>query len=329
MYNKIYYNFFLILLTFTTALILNTYVLPHEDAAILFRYSENFSSTGVISYNLNEQPTEGATDFLWMVILAILNKLGLDTYFSAIVLNFLALITTSNIITERFKLNNFYILIIFFIHFSFPFFLVGNIWIFPFVCRTFLVLFLLNILENNIKKILFYSFIGTLIRPDFFFFIFFINLYFFYKSKLNQKLLFIFYIVMGLIYFFSRYLYFGELFPLPFYVKTQWIILENLGWLKQIIFLTPFILYLMLVDKKLFKCKNNYYFNISNYYSNNLLYESTTLSKLWSKILFLLLSSFLVTLFLKYNSAKIYLNFCTILSVCLLSILINFKLKMI
>ena len=73
----------------------------------LFRYSENFSSTGVISYNLNEQPTEGATDFLWMVILAILNKLGLDTYFSAIVLNFLALITTSNIITERFKLNNF------------------------------------------------------------------------------------------------------------------------------------------------------------------------------------------------------------------------------
>ena len=29
--------------------------------------------------------------------------------------------------------------------------------------------------------------------------------------------------------------------------------------------------------------------------------------------------------FLKYNSAKIYLNFCTILSVCLLSILINFK----
>ena len=78
-------------------------------------------------------------------------------------------------------------------------------------------------------------------------------------------------------------------------------------------------------QKNFFKCKNNYYFNISNYYSNNLLYESTTLSKLWSKILFLLLSSFLVTLFLKYNSAKIYLNFCTILSVCLLSILINFK----
>ena len=187
MYNKIYYNFFLILLTFTTALRLNTYVLPHEDAAILFRYSENFSSTGVISYNLNEQPTEGATDFLWMVILAILNKLGLDTYFSAIVLNFLALITTSNIITERFKLNNFYILIIFFIHFSFPFFWSAIFGFSLLFVELFLVLFLLNILENNIKKILFYSFIGTLIRPDFFFFIFFINLYFFYKSKLNQK----------------------------------------------------------------------------------------------------------------------------------------------
>ena len=68
-----------------------------------FDILKTLSNTGVISYNLNEQPTEGATDFLWMVILAILNKLGLDTYFSAIVLNFLVII--SNIITNHYKLN--------------------------------------------------------------------------------------------------------------------------------------------------------------------------------------------------------------------------------
>ena len=102
---KIYYNFFLIAVSLLIATIFSINILPHEDAAILFRYSENLSNTGIISYNPNGVPTEGATDFLWMVIIAILHKFGVDSYFSAITLNLFSLIIISNIITNHYKLN--------------------------------------------------------------------------------------------------------------------------------------------------------------------------------------------------------------------------------
>ena len=71
----------------------------------------------------------------------------------------------------------------------------------------------------------------------------------FLHQKRDKKKIFIPYIIIGLIYFVSRYVYFGEPFPLPFYVKTQWIIFENLGWLKQIIFLIPIIFSLIIFEK--------------------------------------------------------------------------------
>ena len=48
---------------------------PSEDALILYRYSEIFSLTNHISFNLNDIPTEGATDFLWMLIIGIFLKI--------------------------------------------------------------------------------------------------------------------------------------------------------------------------------------------------------------------------------------------------------------
>ena len=58
-----------IFFSFCVAFYLNRNFLPAEDASILFRYSENLIDTGVISYNANGSPTEGATDFLWMIFL--------------------------------------------------------------------------------------------------------------------------------------------------------------------------------------------------------------------------------------------------------------------
>ena len=131
-------------------------------------------------------------------------------------------------------------------------FLVINFWFFVLFVELFLVLLILAVLENNLKKILLFSLLGTLIRPDFILFIFFINIFYFFTSKINKKKIFIPYLIIGLIYFISRFIYFGELLPLPFYVKTQWIILENLGWLKQVIFLIPLLLSLLIFNKNLF-----------------------------------------------------------------------------
>ncbi|RMG67386.1 MAG: hypothetical protein D6722_13275, partial [Bacteroidetes bacterium] len=67
---------------------------PAEDAAILFRYSENLADTGVISYNPGGPPVEGATDFLWMLLLAAAHWLGLETYSASLGLSLLSLLAT-------------------------------------------------------------------------------------------------------------------------------------------------------------------------------------------------------------------------------------------
>ncbi|WP_375770782.1 hypothetical protein NR798_07740 [Archangium gephyra] len=60
---------------------------PHEDAYILFRYARNLADGYGIAFNPGGPPAEGATDFLWMVTLAALNALGLDVAVAAVVAN--------------------------------------------------------------------------------------------------------------------------------------------------------------------------------------------------------------------------------------------------
>lgn len=68
---------------------------PHEDAYILFKYARNLADTGVISFNPAGERAEGATDFLYLVLVSFLTFLGLDVAISAVIVNaagFLALI---------------------------------------------------------------------------------------------------------------------------------------------------------------------------------------------------------------------------------------------
>lgn len=66
-----------------------------DDAAILYLYSENLADTGVISFYAGGPPVEGATDFLWMVALAGLYRLGLDTHLAAVLLSAAAHVGTA------------------------------------------------------------------------------------------------------------------------------------------------------------------------------------------------------------------------------------------
>ncbi|SAL00452.1 hypothetical protein AWB77_06143 [Caballeronia fortuita] len=65
-----------------------TYAVPTEDAVILFEYARNLARTGVISYGHSGIPVEGATDFLWMVMIAALKRAGVPEFLSALALNF-------------------------------------------------------------------------------------------------------------------------------------------------------------------------------------------------------------------------------------------------
>ena len=60
---------------------------PHEDVYILFRYVEHIVSGHGIVYNEGGPRTEGATDFLWLIILSAVTWLGADTAIAALVLN--------------------------------------------------------------------------------------------------------------------------------------------------------------------------------------------------------------------------------------------------
>ena len=63
-----------------------------EDAVILFHYSRNLAQTGIISYNASGPRTEGATDFLWMVYIAIGMRLHIAPAISVGIANVFSLI---------------------------------------------------------------------------------------------------------------------------------------------------------------------------------------------------------------------------------------------
>jgi hypothetical protein len=46
-------------------------VAPKEDALMLLRYSEHLAQGFGITWNVGEKPVEGATDFLYMVMVAV------------------------------------------------------------------------------------------------------------------------------------------------------------------------------------------------------------------------------------------------------------------
>ena len=52
--------------------------LPYEDAAMLMRYSVNLGNGHGMAWNIGEKPIDGATDFLFTVILAGVYKLGIS-----------------------------------------------------------------------------------------------------------------------------------------------------------------------------------------------------------------------------------------------------------
>ena len=64
---------------------------PHEDAYILYIYAEELARGEGITYFSGGPPIEGATDFLWMVLLAGFGAIGVDVAVAAGGLNALGL----------------------------------------------------------------------------------------------------------------------------------------------------------------------------------------------------------------------------------------------
>jgi arabinofuranosyltransferase len=67
---------------------------PHEDAAILMRYADHFAHGHGVVWNIGEKPVDGATDFLFMVVLGLFVKAGLSLESAARMIGFVSHVLT-------------------------------------------------------------------------------------------------------------------------------------------------------------------------------------------------------------------------------------------
>ena len=273
-------NKYYITIIFFFSVLISYYCFPAEDAAILYAYSENLADTGVISYFPGGEPAEGATDFLWMILLSIFYFFGLNTYFSAIFINLCSLIIITKTIQDHFKLSNADGLVIFLFHLSLTHTYAALAGFSALFVEMLLVLVITNYLKNNTSKTIFFSFIGCLTRPDFVLFILAINFSLLIKN-FNIRIIkkYSLYTCLGIIYFIARYKYFGELFPLPFYAKNTWDFLNNIEWGRQLLILSPCIVIFCFIKIK--ENINQFFFVLlltivipTLYYTNQTLYQN-------------------------------------------------------
>lgn len=83
----------LILLSYAL-LFINFHSVPAEDASILMRYAEHLGEGHGITWNVGEKPVDGATDFLFMVVVGAVTRAGLSVVSAARVVGSLAHVLT-------------------------------------------------------------------------------------------------------------------------------------------------------------------------------------------------------------------------------------------
>tara|TARA_B100001741_G_C16545539_1_gene596486 strand:- start:877 stop:2580 length:1704 start_codon:yes stop_codon:yes gene_type:complete len=214
---------------FSLFLLIGFYSYPQEDALILYRYSSNLAETGQIVFNPNGIRTEGATDFLWMILLGILIYFKIDPYISTIIFSTLCFYLILNIFyKDIYRSDNafFYILFCLFL------LNLGQITgssLYGFSTIVFCAIGLMvyqQAYRGNFLNWCVASVIFCLFRPEALIF-FLPSIFLAYKSakETSEIRLFLKYFIsilcIGIIYFCWRYLYFENLLPLPLTVKQH------------------------------------------------------------------------------------------------------------
>lgn len=198
---------------------------PAEDAVILHQYSRNLAETGAITYIPHGPHAEGATDFLWMLYLALGMRLHLSPEILTAIANFVSLLGLAFILLRlaglEFRRNAFLVVL-------------GAIALWPqvsaamqgFCVLPFGLLIALTALMTVEKRDLgaaVSALLLCLLRPDGVVFALPLLCFRLFQSGSRRQTGTIFalcYALPGAIYFYWRMHYFHELLPLPFLVKS-------------------------------------------------------------------------------------------------------------
>lgn len=203
----------------------------HEDAYILYIYAENLAEDGVVSYYRNGPHAEGATDFLWMILISILNRFGVDSAYAALALNgfgiFLIAYLSGETIYKLFGTK--FVALLFSI--MLPFTTIANASYAGFSTALYsslvLLIFYLSYLgsDHELLYIPILSLLLGLFRPDGVIIGVTATVVSYYFCSPGQKRAFVKYALgaafMGAVYFALRWDYFGDLLPLPLRVKSE------------------------------------------------------------------------------------------------------------
>ena len=226
---------------------------PQEDAVILFQYSRNLAQTGAITFITHGPHTEGATDFLWMVMIALGFKLGANPAWLVAVINFVSVLLIAYLLLRLAKVR---------VRPLYVFFIAGTFAMLPqiyaaltcFSVLPFAALMLLLItffVERNDPALAATALITCLFRPDGVVFVLplLVASLWLYEGR-GKRLAWIagLFVLPGIVYFLWRWHYFGERLPLPFLVKADTpriahvLVLESLHNAKPLLlFLLPLL----------------------------------------------------------------------------------------
>lgn len=217
---------------------------PIEDAAILMRYAEHFAGGHGIVWNIGELPVDGATDFLFMIMIGLFVKAGLSLEFATRFIGFGSHILTIAIVYLSLKrLFNTPLLIAFgtgaYLAVGPGFYYVvgyfGTTLFALSACASWLMtLIIIQNGEDNKKSFLFamLSLATGLIRPEGVFLTGFMLLtMIFIKGWKNSRNTVIYYLcvffLLGGTYLLWRWQYFGYPLPNPYYKKGGGLIYIN------------------------------------------------------------------------------------------------------
>ena len=219
----------------------------HEDAYILFIYVDNILSGNGISYYPGGPHAEGATDFLWLLLLTGVGLSGLDVGTSAILLNAVGAGIITTVIsheimrTQLTDKKTIGLMSLFVVLWAVQSPLVAAVSGFSVYLYVALVLltFVATSREEHLSKVPYLAIIIALFRPDGVIMgvaFTLIGLVRVYKRRQFKTYLLgmLIAFVIGIVYFVWRYNYFGNLLPLPLYVKGHTDLTEsvrtNLRW---------------------------------------------------------------------------------------------------
>jgi hypothetical protein len=208
---------------------------PHEDAYILFKYSENWAAGNGITYNAGGDPVEGATDFLWMAAIALFNNIGFSSGFASGLLNAAAVGFLSSLLMHICNLSNDVgarLTVAFLVPLlvaTMPFSLAGLAGFSAPVFAAATVGLLILYLSSPDWQVLmpFAALLTGFLRPDGLIIgvgFWGLSLFRIWNKTRIRNQFFLFTLgagVMGISYFAWRYFYFGHLLPLPLMVKSR------------------------------------------------------------------------------------------------------------